>query len=455
MDVLEKLVNDTSKIISKSLDKNDYEIAKGLLADYIAVTRAGFEYNKKNNMTLLSNIGSSSNSNGDYRIIGLNFTFDLYSALFINGISSHVLELDDGERRGQIHLGAPIITSILTVNSKEMISNRRMLESILFGYEIGIRLSIALQPNHTKNGFHATATIGAIAASAGVAYLLGLSNFGILNSLKISMISGVGFLKVIDSDSNLKPTNVANAAVRAVTSVMLAKSGFVAPSDVLEGDYGYKKVVSSISNLSVLLSINDKMFKNIYIKQYPSCRHTHGPIDALKAIKMRHEINIETIKDVNLYIYDYVINKHDHKNIKNTNSAKMSIPYSLALEIVFGEINLDYFSPRYLNSIELQEAMSKINIIEDKNFTLLLPQIRKCKIEIIYDDGDVLVEEIEYPKGEPENPLTAEEFYEKFYDLLKYSRMSEEDINCLYDQIFNLDNINKLNIFDLLKVEEN
>jgi 2-methylcitrate dehydratase PrpD len=374
--------------------------------------------------------------------------------LFINGISAHVLELDDGERRGQVHLGAPIITSILTSSNNELISRKRILRSILFGYEIGIRLSIAFQPTHTKNGYHATATIGSIAASAATAYLFGLSNDDILNALKISMISGAGFLKVIDSDSNLKPVNVANAAVRGVTSVMLSKSGFVAPKDVLEGDYGYQEVVSKINSINSLILFKSKMFKTIYIKLYPSCRHTHGPIDALKSLKQRTGIKTDEVKELNLYIYDYVINKHDHKEIINSSSAKMSIPYVLAFEMIYGDINIDSFNQRYLNSSDIKKFMSKINVVEKKEYTILLPRVRKSKIEIVFHNNEKIYEEIEYPKGDPENPVTKSELFHKFYNLLRYSGLRDIFITNLFEKIDGLDSDYNSSILNILKVED-
>ena len=50
-------------------------------------------------------------------VIGMpNFKTNLLNAGFLNGISAHVLELDDGHRGAQIHLGAVIFPTALAIS---------------------------------------------------------------------------------------------------------------------------------------------------------------------------------------------------------------------------------------------------------------------------------------------------------------------------------------------------
>lgn len=446
MDILKTFVSNLMHYTVQNLNSRDYEMAKNVLADYIAVSACGFRQNKEKIMSLMNHFGH--NREG-FTVIGYDKKTDMLSALLINGISSHILELDDGERYGQIHLGSPIISALLSVAENRNVSGKKLLESIILSYEAGIRLSRSFQPNHTLNGFHATATFGSAAASIGVSYLLNLDLNNMTQALKNALISGVGFLKVIDGNSEIKPMNVSNASIRGVLSVFVTISGFQAPEDILNGAYGYENTVSSIINSNYLTDFSEKLFHSIYIKKYPSCRHTHAAIEATQKIMEFNDISVEKISKIVVYTYNYVIGKHDHKQVLNSNSAKMSLPYSVALQILFRDVSLDMFSRDFYENRQVTKLMDLIKVIEKNEYNDMVPKIRPASVEIYIKDGNHFSEEVYFPKGEPENPMCYADIKEKFFRLMKIAKYSDARMELIHNTIYNLD-INDVN--DLYRV---
>jgi 2-methylcitrate dehydratase PrpD len=106
------------------------------------------------------------------------------------------------------------------------------------------------------------------------------------------------------------------------------------------------------------------------------------------------------------------IKGHDHKDIKGIQSAKMSIPFSVALALKTGGAGLGDYSETNLADEEILRLMGMVGIIEDPEISSWLPGKRAARVTIV-TTGDSFTACVEYPKGEPENPITESEIIEK------------------------------------------
>ena len=105
--------------------------AKKCVLDYIGVTMAGAEEYKREELSLLeTGIGG-----GYSTIIGYKEKVSTPVAALINGISSHAVELDDGQRFGNIHPGAPVVSALLSVGEAYNVNLRDFWLGVLVGYE--------------------------------------------------------------------------------------------------------------------------------------------------------------------------------------------------------------------------------------------------------------------------------------------------------------------------------
>ncbi len=416
--------------------------AKRCLIDYLGVTFAGAKMIKEKGEKLLD-----FNGKGETSAIGFDHKTSIENAVLINGISSHIAELDDGSRYGAIHPGSPILSVLLPVAKREKIEVNELISGIIIGYEAAIRIATAVQPSHYNNGYHPTATCGSIGAAMGIATMLGFSKAQMKDTLSAAVVSSSGTLKVIEEGSEIKPFNCGRAAVIALLASNMARAGFKGPDEVLEGKTGFLSMMSSQYDVSQLINKNDDSLciEKIYVKPYAACRHAHPSIEAVLFLKSKFDINIDDIESIKVSTYRGVLGKHDHKSALSVSSAKMSIPFAIAVSLISGKAGIMEFTDEYVADEQIKKLISKINIVADPEISKLVPQQRSAIVEINTFSSNIFNKRVDFPKGEPENPLSKEEIELKFQNLAEFSNKSSEFIQEIIDIVWKLENnINKL-----------
>lgn len=408
-------------------------LIRAYLMDTVGVALAGAKDLADKERSLLQLMGGQ---NGIVRPIGLQEYTSVSNAIFVNGLSSHFLELDDGVRYGVIHPSAPLFSSLIPLAIANNVSWSDFLKGTVCGYEVSIRLAASMQPSHYSKGYHPTATCCAPGVAVGIAVMLGWNKAVIKDAFSAACISAAGTLKVLEDVSQLKPFNCANAACNGYKAAMMAKAGFCGPEDVLTGDTGYLKMMSDTYKKEILVDKYDYLFlEKIYQKPYASCRHTHPEIEACFKIRNNEHFNLGKIDKIKVTTYKGVIGKHDFKDIHGESSARMSIPYSVAVALTTGKAGIAEFAEPYVSNKALLDLTQKVDVVPDDALSKLVPDKRVAIVEIMMKDGHVFTEKVDYPKGEPENPLTQDENLTKFLSMTEHAAVSYEKAKEIYNEL--------------------
>ena len=72
---------------------------------------------------------------------------------------------------------------------------------------------------------------------------------------------------------------------------------------------------------------------------------------------------------------------------------------------------------------------------QEEGLSALCPQKRVAIVKVKTIDGE-FVERVDYPKGEPENPLSKEDLEEKFRGLAMYGGLTAEECDAVIDEIW-------------------
>lgn len=433
MNLTDKFLLPIIELSYNEIDRDTEFFIRERLLDTIGVTIAGAKSLGKK-IDILSNL-LSSNPYG-IKPIGSDKKFSIENAIFINGINSHYLELDDGIRFGASHPSAPLFSAFIPLMQYVKIDWDNFIKGCVCGYETCIRLAYAMQPSHYKRGFHPTATTGAPGVAVGVAVMRRWDYEIIKDSFSSACTSAFGTLKVIEDNSEIKPLNVGKTALMGYLSAISAKAGFKSPDDSLNGDTGFLKMFSDNFNPEILFNSSDRLFlKSIYNKPYASCRHTHPVIEACLNLRQNPSLDLNKINQINVRTYDTIIGKHDSKDIKNTSSAKMSIPYCAAVALKEGKAYVSQFDISCINDEVIKDLISKTTVLGSQELTKFLPHKRIAEVEIILEDNSRYIDKIEYPKGEPENPLSEKENHDKFMSLAIEGGLSINKANEIYNEI--------------------
>ncbi len=411
--------------------------AKRCLLDYLGATFAGARMMKEKGDELLKYLNDTQS---DATVIGFNRKASLINAVLMNGLSAHIAELDDGVRFGVLHPGSPIISALLPVAEKEKVEGTALLKGVIIGYEAAISIASAMQPAHYNCGYHPTATCGSLGAAVGIGAMLSFTKTQLKDALSAAAISASGMLKVIEDGSDLKPFNVGRAALVGLLSSIMGRACFKGLDDVLAGPTGFLSMMAKEHDLAHL-ERNDRdpfSIEKVYFKSYASCRHTHPAIEATLKIKLNHGLCVSDIKSIKVTTYKGVIGKHDHTEIRGISSAKMSIPYSVAVAIVKGKSGLDEFTAENVNNAEIISLAKRIVVCADEKITALVPQKRAAIVTIETCHGASYTERVDFPKGEPENPLSDDEIKEKFITLSAYGNKSGEESREIIKIVWNV-----------------
>ena len=168
-----------------------------------------------------------------------------------------------------------------------------------------------------------------------------------------------------------------------------------------------------------------------YTKPYASCRYTHPAVEA--AIGFRRDgVRPEDVKKITVRTYSLAVRGHDHQEIPGSYSAKMSIPYSVAAGLMFGKAGLDEFSEEQVRAEDILALTGKVFEEADEAFSQAFPATQTALVEVETTEGGRLQKQVDFPKGEPENPLSEEEFRERYEALMAFGGVRKDEYHRIY-----------------------
>lgn len=432
MNLTDRFLQNIFKIRRMKYSPEIEKLVRIYLLDTIGVTLAGAADIFKKEEAILS----LQRSIGNAKPIGHQRTCSLSDAMFVNGLSAHFLELDDGVRYGVIHPSAPLFSAMIPIAIENNVKWEDFLHGAVCGYETSIRIASAIQPYHYSAGYHPTATCCTLGVAVGVAVMLGWNDQIIKDAFSAACISACGTLKVLEDVSQLKPYNCAKAVLNGYMSAIMAKAGFAGPTEPLDGDTGYLNMMAPSYDEDILTGEKDYLYlKKIYQKPYASCRHTHPEIEACFNIRKTPGFLFDQVDHVKVTTYKGVIGKHDFKDIHGESSARMSIPYSVVIALATGKAGIEEFAEPYISNEAILNLTQKVDIVPSDELSKLVPDKRVAIVDVVMKGGNVLTDKVDYPKGEPENPLTPEENLTKFLSMAVHAGVTEEKATSIFNEL--------------------
>ncbi|MBQ6160854.1 MAG: MmgE/PrpD family protein [Oscillospiraceae bacterium] len=416
-------MSDTTTAFAAYLQKKAGQItareftrASACLLDYLAVTEAGAGKNRDRWLPVFPSLPQ-----GNAPLLGYDRLTDGKTAALINGFNAHCLELDDGQRFAMIHLGASILSALLSVQAEHGLSRERFAAGVVMGYEAACRVAIAMQPSHKQRGFHTAGTCGTLGAAVGAAFALDYSAEQLGRTLTLAAGSAAGMLELQEQRSELKPYNLGRAAMDGLTAAFLGRTDFLCPDDMLGGERGFFRLYADAWAPEKLLAEQPWFeIERIYVKPYASCRHSHSAVEA--AICLHPLIQGREIRDIRVETYRLGVKGHDHTKISGVASAKLSTPYAVAAALLRGKADLSVFEPPDEAALAL---CGRVSVVENEELTRESARKRVAVVTVRLTDGTELSHRVDYAKGEPENPMSREELLHKAASLVGPERVAQ------------------------------
>jgi 2-methylcitrate dehydratase PrpD len=369
-------------------------------------------------------------------------------AALVNGASSHVMEMDDLHRQSIFHPAAPILPAVFAAGEKEHVSGCDLILGIVAGYETGIRAALSAGKTHYEY-WHTTATCGTFGAAAGAAKVLALDSEPFVWALGSAGTQSSGLWEFLTEGAMSKQLHPGKSSMNGLLGALLAQKGFTGSSHIFEGKKGFLRATSDDYDLSVLTDGLGQTFHTARnsLKYYASCGHTHSAIEAALGAWRGVNADLGAIRSVTVYIYQGALDLLEDVGAHTPYLAKFNLPFCVSTALNFGHVDLDDFTDERINNPDILRCMGIISLREDPELTRLYPHKWPSRVEIELANGKIYKGYCEYPKGDPENPLSEKELIEKF-DKLCGDILTKDAKERIIGLVLNLEKVDDVtNIF--------
>jgi 2-methylcitrate dehydratase PrpD len=337
--------------------------------------------------------------------------------------------LDDVHKGSTLHPAAPVIPAALAVAERERADGRSFLLAVTLGYETALRVGEAVNPSHYRF-WHPTGTAATFGAAAAAGSLLGLDPDRMVDALGSAGTQASGLWEFNADGTMSKHLHPGKAAMNGVLAADLAREGFTGAGRILEGERGFFRATSAGADPSRItdgLGQRWKVSENCY-KLHSCCGHTHSAIDVALELKgglaaSRAELAARISEiEIDTYGPGYEIVKESSP--RSAYQGKFSLAYCVAAALLEGRVGLDQFTPdRFggdgIRVPDLAALAGRTRIAVRDDLTARYPAAWPTRVRIRLTDGTLLQGSADFPRGNPENPVSTSALEEKCAALLE------------------------------------
>lgn len=381
------------------------------------------------------------------------------NAALVNGTMGHARDFDDNHDTIAYKGSVAAVPAALAVAESLSISGKDFITAICLGIDLGCRVGLAIQPKPT----HAFArALGCYAAAAAAGKALSLDKEQMHNAMGLAHCEvGVAGISTV-APSLTKRLGVGIAARAGVSAALLARRGYPASRDVFHGPTGYYSLYErQEGDLSELVEGLGRRFEVVRLgmKPYPSCRYTHGAVDAALGIMGENGLEPRDVARVTVRMtprdYKTVGGGGDEAKVETLRrpsgvvDAQFSVFYTVATAIVKGNVLLEQFSEGGLADPEILAIAKRITAVVDETLVVRDRDVQPQSVEIATANGKSYVKQVDYPKGSTQWPMTPEERMNKFWDCIAHAavpidrRRAREAVD-LIENLERLDSVSRL-----------
>src|SRR5262245_34939882 len=371
----------------------------------------------------LAKLAAARTAQGTATLIGQRAKTDPFWAALTNAAAGVALEVDEGNRLGGGHPAIHVVPGALAVAEERGLSGRRLLESLVAGYEIGSRIGGAttVRPN-----VHSHGTWGTISTAVAVARLgeAPAERVRAIINRPASMSPPHPWTPALEGATirNLYP---GRSAFQGMLAVDLQRCGFTglddAPSDVygtlLADAFDESAAVSGVDALARSDAERERYrIEQNYFKLHACCRFNHFALDAVMELRRVHRLEAAAVGKVEVVTIPVAVRMSEPAPTSSL-AARFSIPWAVAASIVLGRTDPSAFDETALSDPRIRELARRVVIATDPAMSPRHVDAPTARVRIVLRDGRTLEESTTVVRGDALSPVPREEITVKFLAL--------------------------------------
>jgi 2-methylcitrate dehydratase len=365
---------------------------------------------------------------GPATVIGMGSKLDVVSAALANALMVRVMDYNDIYWQQDPSHPSDLIPAAIAGAEREGLGGRSLIVGIVLGHELEMRLCEAAFPGIRERGWH-HATLTSFVSPVVAGRMLGLGWEQIQHAIGISG-SRHATLGAITAGklTMMKNTGDPMATQAGVLAALLAERGYTGPEHVIDGKEGLVQVLGPEWNLEVLTDgldvgglgagrLDEWRIERCGMKAFPTEALTHAPISAVLDLVAAHDLtpaNVEKVRIRSLARAADILADPSKYDPRSKETADHSLPYVIAAAIVDRQVTPKQFEADRIMAEDVRAQLRKVEVVADPEIEAVFPELQRVHITIVTTDGQELVKQLDYPKGDPRNPLSDSEIVEKF-----------------------------------------
>lgn len=347
---------------------------------------------------------------GKATVIGSRRPLGVTGAAWVNCNAASALDLDDGHRMAMGHPGATVIPAALAIAETTGATGRDFLAAIVAGYDVAVRASVARVPWY-KDRMYSSGIWGVFGAATAAGKLLGFDEPTLQSALGNAASHGSFPPGGLQANYSMVKEVIGWAGMTGCAAALLALQGFIGPADVMDysGRWDAAQLVDGLGDPDRYAILST------YFKPYAVCRWAHSSVDAVLELVKRHGVQPAEIEQIMVETF-YEVTRLVNYAPSNAIAAQFSIPFALAVALLYRRIEPEDVSEENLQKPEILDLARKVEVIVDPEINSQFPAKTVARVMIQTARGRFQTT-VEYPRGNPENPLSDEDLAGKFRSL--------------------------------------
>jgi 2-methylcitrate dehydratase PrpD len=362
---------------------------------------------------------ASSDSGSTSTLVGTDSRVSFLDAVQAMSVAAHCGEMDDIHSGAGTCIGGMIVPALIAMAEKHGGSGRNFLEAAIVGYETTARVGLAINaPSLFTRGWWPSTLCGVFGVAAAGAKFWRWPLDRTVNALGIASLNAGGMITGGHEGATARHLIFGRAAQSGVLSLLAATQGFTGPKGALEDPRGFCLTLCAEPKWEYLQGAEPYCLPAVAFKPYPCARQLHAAVEALLRLLQDHSITSTAIEAIELAVPTAVASLVNRPSTSANRAANLgSGQYVMAVTAIREKMDLTSFDNRFLQSSEVQSLIDKVKVKGELELDRYFPQSWPGRVRISLKDGSSHIREIIIPKGEKENPMSAQEVEEKFLSL--------------------------------------
>jgi len=427
--------------------------AKRFLLDSIGCALGGYQQHDVGiALSVLDEIAAPGRST----VIGTGRRLDPVSASLANALMIRCMDYNDIYWKQDPSHPSDIFPAAIACCERVRSGGKELIVGLVLGHEFEMRLCEAAFPGIRERGWH-HATLTAFVSPIVAGRALHLTWEQIQHAIGISASRHCTLGAVTAGKLTMMKNTVDPMATQSgVFAALLAEKGYTGPEHVVDGKEGLTHVFGKEWKLNVLTDgLGDSWrITQCGMKAFPTEALTHTPISAVLDLVKTNDLRPEDVEKIQIRSLARaadILSDPSKYDPRSKETADHSLPYVIAAALVDRQVTPAQFTMEKITDPKIREQLHKVEVVADPEIEKVFPALQRVIVHIHTKDGRGFDKQLDFPKGDPRNPLTDQEIEEKFTALAD-GVLSKDAQKLVKDAVWNVERVGSVS--DLMTLME-